>query len=308
MTTEPGQPPDDAPSEGGTPGHDGPPPGTPPRRRLMRSRDDEMIAGVCGGIAEYFDIDPVLVRVAMVVLAFLTSGAAVAGYIVAWIVMPEAATGTSIAQSAGAPAAPRAPRKSGGPATGVVWGIVLIAVGAFVLLQRLDIDLPPWQALLSGVLILLGLLILLEARKGLNGGLVALAIGLTAVLGVTSAVNVEVGSGFGDRRVNVTRAADLDDSYGHAFGSMTVDLSRLEVPAGTTKVSVSVAFGDASVRLPSGVPYRLSASSVFGSIDAPTFDADGVAVDRSYRTSDYDSAASRLDIEVSVLFGSARVR
>ncbi len=306
MTTEPEQPAGDAPTEGAPPGAgESPPP--PPPKRLMRSRDDEMIAGVAGGIAEYFDVDPVLIRVGLVVLAFLTSGAAVAAYIVAWIIMPEAGTGTSIAR-AGGTAAPRPPRKSNGAAAGIVWGVILIAVGAFVLLQRLDIDLPPWQALLSGVLILLGLLILLEARKGLNGGLVALAIGVSVVLGATSAVDVEVGSGFGDRRVNVERAADLDDSYGHAFGSMTVDLTDLEVPAGTTEVSVSVAFGDATLRLPDGVPYRISASSVFGSVDAPTFDADGVAVDRSYRTEDYDGATNRLDIEVSVLFGSARVR
>ncbi|GMU41343.1 MAG: hypothetical protein AMXMBFR23_22090 [Chloroflexota bacterium] len=306
MTTEPEQPASDAPADGAPPAAGESPP-TPPRKRLMRSRDDEMIAGVAGGIAEYFDVDPVLIRVGLVVMAFLTSGAAIAAYIVAWIVMPEAGTGTSIAQ-AGGTTTPRQPRKSNGAAAGIVWGVILIAVGAFVLLQRLDIDLPPWQALLSGVLILLGLLILLEARKGLNGGLVALAIGVSVVLGATSAVDVEVGSGFGDRRVNVTRADDLDDSYGHAFGSMTVDLTDLEVPAGTTDVSVSVAFGDATLRLPPGVPYRLSASSVFGSVDAPTFDADGVAVDRSYRTEDYDNATNRLDIDVSVLFGSARVR
>ena len=39
-------------------------------KRLYRSKDNVMLAGVCGGIGEYFDIDPTLVRLAWVVLGF----------------------------------------------------------------------------------------------------------------------------------------------------------------------------------------------------------------------------------------------
>ncbi|MSR76363.1 MAG: PspC domain-containing protein, partial [Candidatus Ryanbacteria bacterium] len=42
---------------------------THPHRKLHRSADDRILAGVCGGIAEYFDIDPVLVRIAFVVFS-----------------------------------------------------------------------------------------------------------------------------------------------------------------------------------------------------------------------------------------------
>jgi phage shock protein PspC (stress-responsive transcriptional regulator) len=48
-----------------------------------------MVAGICGGVARYFSVDPVAVRVAFVVLAFITGGAAVLAYLVAWLVMPE---------------------------------------------------------------------------------------------------------------------------------------------------------------------------------------------------------------------------
>ncbi len=54
-----------------------------PVRRLTRSRPDRMVAGVAGGLAEYFDIDPALVRVLLVVLALLSGGVALVLYIVA---------------------------------------------------------------------------------------------------------------------------------------------------------------------------------------------------------------------------------
>lgn len=57
--------------------------------RLYRSRDDKIVAGVCGGIAEYFKIDPVLVRVLWLVFT-LMGGAGVLLYIILWAVVPVA--------------------------------------------------------------------------------------------------------------------------------------------------------------------------------------------------------------------------
>lgn len=59
-----------------------------PIRRLTLSSTDQKIAGVCGGIAEYFHIDPTLVRVIAVVLAFFGGGGILA-YLAAWIIMPK---------------------------------------------------------------------------------------------------------------------------------------------------------------------------------------------------------------------------
>ena len=57
-------------------------------KRLMRS-NDRVIAGVCGGLAEYFDFDPVLVRIAYAFLTLFTAFCGLIFYIVLWIVMPE---------------------------------------------------------------------------------------------------------------------------------------------------------------------------------------------------------------------------
>ena len=57
-------------------------------KRLMRS-NDRVFAGVCGGLAEYFDFDPVLVRIAYAFLTVFTAFSGLIFYIVLWIVMPE---------------------------------------------------------------------------------------------------------------------------------------------------------------------------------------------------------------------------
>ena len=57
--------------------------------RLSRPRDDRKIAGVCGGIARYFGVDPTLVRILTVVLAIWPVGVGLIFYIVCWIVMPN---------------------------------------------------------------------------------------------------------------------------------------------------------------------------------------------------------------------------
>ncbi len=59
-----------------------------PYRRLTLSVNNKMFAGVCGGIAEYFGVDPTLVRLAAVVLALL-GGSGLFIYGVAWIIMPK---------------------------------------------------------------------------------------------------------------------------------------------------------------------------------------------------------------------------
>lgn len=57
-------------------------------KKLYRSGNNKMIAGVCGGIAEYFGWDPTLVRLALVAF-FLIGGSGILLYIVAWILMPR---------------------------------------------------------------------------------------------------------------------------------------------------------------------------------------------------------------------------
>jgi phage shock protein PspC (stress-responsive transcriptional regulator) len=66
-------------------------PGTPAGRtkRLVRSRDDRWISGVCGGVADYLGVDANLVRLLVVLGTVIGFGSLIIAYVAAWILMPE---------------------------------------------------------------------------------------------------------------------------------------------------------------------------------------------------------------------------
>ena len=68
------------------------PPSYVPSKKFVRSTNDRKVAGVCAGVADYFDMDPTLVRV-LWALATLIPGPNIIAYIVIWIAAPEGPTG-----------------------------------------------------------------------------------------------------------------------------------------------------------------------------------------------------------------------
>jgi phage shock protein PspC (stress-responsive transcriptional regulator) len=96
-----------------------PPPHGP--RRLLRSRDERVLGGVCGGLAKYFNIDPLIVRIAAVALVFL-GGVSIIAYIAALLLVPEDdGTGTPV------------PGKPGRAST--IVGVVVIVLAGVALLD-----------------------------------------------------------------------------------------------------------------------------------------------------------------------------
>lgn len=93
-------------------------------RVLRRSRDDRVIGGVCAGLGRYLGVDPVLLRIAFVVLA-IAGGGGVILYIVGWILIPEEKPGEAL--GAKAPSSAESLR--------LVAGGTLIAVGLLLLLN-----------------------------------------------------------------------------------------------------------------------------------------------------------------------------
>jgi phage shock protein C len=59
-------------------------------KRLRRSQTDRTVAGVLGGVAEYLNLDPTMIRAVFLLSILLTGGLAVLAYPILWIVMPEA--------------------------------------------------------------------------------------------------------------------------------------------------------------------------------------------------------------------------
>lgn len=164
-----------------------------PGRRLYRSRIDKKIGGVCGGLADYFDIDPAIVRVVAVVLALL-NGVGIIVYIVALIAIPYDpqqrpgdARGTAASpppheppsSSSGEAPAPqdgRSPNSSPWAADGNLFaGALLISAGLLFLLLNtgvLDWSLFHfwrWRVLWPIVLIGLGIYMLSAPLRAIRG-------------------------------------------------------------------------------------------------------------------------------------------
>ena len=142
------------------------------RERLYRSRDERLFLGVAGGLAEWFDVDPSIVRLAFVLFS-LAGGAGLVVYIAMAILVPErppgvpvrpgvALTGepTTAASDAGA-----RPRRRDDGRGALVFGVLLVVVGAWFLLRRaipaLDLD-NWWPVLLIGI----GVVLLVGAARG----------------------------------------------------------------------------------------------------------------------------------------------
>ena len=146
LPPEPGQP---GPGDPGQPPPGSPPP--PPPRTVRRSRGDRVIAGVCAGLGRYLGIDPVLLRVAFIILA-LANGLGLIAYVVAWVAIPEEGTD----QPAAPPSEPR--RETGR----MVLGGSLVVLGLVLLLDRLapNLDELFWPVAVVAVgvaIILMGL-------------------------------------------------------------------------------------------------------------------------------------------------------
>jgi phage shock protein C len=144
-------------------------------RRLYRSRDRQL-AGVAGGMAEYLDIDPTVMRILWIVIGIVSGGLALIAYILLALVIPQAPTGYMAAAPGGwapppggpgtwgqpaaqgtawtppaaqtgwatpAPAAPAPRAETRGIGAAAIIGVVLIVVGAIALA---DAALPGWAA------------------------------------------------------------------------------------------------------------------------------------------------------------------
>lgn len=123
----------------------------PATRLLRRSRRDRVIAGVCGGLGRYLGIDPVLLRIAFVVLT-VTGGAGILLYLLAFVVIPEQQEDEDLGP------APEA--------RGDLWmyvGVGLIALGSVMLVDQL----LPWfdRVMAPLVLVAVGIGILYRGMR-----------------------------------------------------------------------------------------------------------------------------------------------
>ena len=133
-------------------------------KKLYRSKKDSIIAGVCGGIAEYFGIDPTLIRLLTLLIVFL-GGAGGIAYIIAWIIIPQNPEQITEPEEAAEEIgdAEIYPRKVGRDEKKHIWGgVILILLGLFFLAKSLFprfIFVRFWPL----ILVVIGLMLIIQS-------------------------------------------------------------------------------------------------------------------------------------------------
>jgi phage shock protein PspC (stress-responsive transcriptional regulator) len=248
-------------------------------RRLERSRSDRKLAGVCGGLARYFDIHPAVYRVGFVVLALL-GGAGVLIYATAALVMPQEGHEDSFAT-----AALRNRRDRPWP----LIGLGLIAVALVSLLSRATLW-PHGDAWLPHLIAGAANLWITrhsdraasdtaarasEDSRRIRRLVKGVAIGFGTLLAlvlvgaaiVAATFDVRLGNGVGDRSYVVAGAGDLRGTYKLGVGDMTLDLRNVRFANGQTHVSARVDIGDLRVIVPRNVALRVRGDAQLGKVE-----------------------------------------
>lgn len=136
-------------------------------KRIYRSRKESMIAGVCGGLGEYFDLDPIIFRIIFVLLIF-AGGAGIIAYIIAWIIIPEVPETQALGKEAKVSPTPGATAEESKPEKAkLLGGLILITVGTIFLLSNL-FDWFSLGRFWPAALIVIGIIIILKAKDRKN--------------------------------------------------------------------------------------------------------------------------------------------
>ena len=286
------------------------PPATPGDdvKKLQRSRDNRWIAGVSGGLAEYFGLHPAIYRVLFVALAF-AGGTGILLYVAAALVMPAEGRDES-------PLAEALRRHRDRPWLVIVLALLAVAVicalsdpglgfgfgigpGAFVLLLFLAVGVFVWSRAARR-----------DARRSEASGRRSIRWRAAAVVGITTlllagAVGGAIAAagakgGIGERVERPVSQSELEREYRLGFGHLELDLRELELPRGETRVEASVGLGELDIELPSDVAVAVTADARWGEIDLLGRETNGRDSRDRYVDPGFDTASRRLVVEAEM--------
>jgi len=313
---------------------------------MTRSTSDRVPGGVAGGLGRYFDVDPILFRIAFVVLT-LVGGAGAVAYIGAWLFIPAEGAGPAGTNRnralaiVGAIILALVALPFLGPV--VFLGGTLIPIALVVLLVILlaraasgdgnDIGQVLARVALVLLVVVLGAIavVVIGAAASMGGGVVmagllviagvALVVGafvggarwliLPALLiaipvAVVAAADLDVDGGIGDREYRPTTAAEVRPNYDLGMGELIVDLRGVDLPAGRTDLRLNMGMGQVLVYVPDDV---CVASDVrVGAGYARVLDRDNSGLDVDWREAPMAGASvPRLVIDADVGMGALEV-
>jgi phage shock protein PspC (stress-responsive transcriptional regulator) len=284
---------------GGAVGPSPPPMVDPSRRRFLRSSDDRVLAGVAGGLGNYFNIDPIIIRIAFAVSLFFGGLGGLAYLAIAVFVPADDGAGAPIESNAGRRALQ-------------VLVVLLVAGAAFagfaalaaaaVFATGVGLGLP-----VAALVVIIGITLVVTSFRGGARWLIVPALALTMGVAVASAADLDLKGGIGDRDYRPESVAAIPaDGYELGIGRLAVDLRGIDwSPKQVIDLDVRVGAGQAVVAVPSDVCVVANAHVGAGLARVAGQQSDGWDVDLA--TGAGASGVPQLRINADVDAGEIRI-
>ena len=261
-------------------------------RRFTRSSSDRVIAGVAGGLGRYFNIDPVVVRLALIVLVFF-GGVGVIAYGAAWLIVPSDNSEHDHFDAASI-------IRRLGVGLGLLM-LVLVAMG-----------LGFWGFAAGGgtataiAIIAIGGLLVIGAFTGGMRWLIVPAIALALSAGAVAAANLDIRGGIGERIYRPASASALEPNYKLGIGHLRLDLRNTDFGPGNHRVHLKLGVGQAEVIVPDNVCVSSTAHVTGGA--TTVFDRQSGGTYHDWEdTHTAPAGTPQLTVDADVGFGEFRV-
>lgn len=267
---------------------------------LLRSKDERMIWGVAGGLAEHLNVDATLVRVGFVI-ATLFGGVGVLAYLILAVALPENdGTGQPVDEPVGA--------RLGRVLLICLLGVAALAVGSVLVVVSAWTAATGHGVIVAALVIFLGALLAVIAFAGdMRRRVAPWAIGAALLLavpaGAVAAADVHIDESIGQREYTPKAVSDLPaDGYELGTGQLIVDLRELPWTAGKTiPVKAELGLGQMIISVPSNVCVDAHATAHGGELLVAGGQSDGV--DAEVDKSESPTRAPRLELDAGLQFG-----
>ncbi len=194
--------------------------------------------------------------------------------------------------------------------SGMMWGVILIAIGALFLFQNFnvldvgDILSTFWPL----ILVAIGLKILYD-RKSEDGDDVEVIddSGEQKDSSQISSDKLSQSNVFGDLNINISSQQFSGGSVSNVFGDVRIDLSQAKVIDKNCKLYVNGVFGSIYIKLPAGVSTKVKANTMAGEINLKEESHDGLFGNIKLEDPGFTESANRIYINSSIVFGSVTV-
>jgi phage shock protein PspC (stress-responsive transcriptional regulator) len=271
-----------------------------PRRPLLRSKDNRVIWGVAGGLADHIGFNATLVRLAFVVIS-LFGGAGLLAYVVLAVALPEDdGTGKPVPESVWA--------RLGKVLVVCLLVSIGLAVAAVLVVMSAYTTATGHGTIIAGLVIALGVAIVAfsfapDIRRRTTPLLLTTALVLGIPAGAIAAADIKIDSSIGERTYDPGAVADLPSGgYGLGMGQLIVDLRHLPwQQAQTIPVSAHLGIGQMIVSVPSNVCIQGAATGKAGELVVAGQVSHGVDPDVSLNTG--TTKAPRLQLDADIQLG-----